>query len=108
MKKRFDRDIGPGAYRRYEGHDVTTNSDYYIVVGPTVEPDIGKCFFAGIKKLPRDKKKKVYSPDGEYFTNIASAYSHASNKWGVTFPAGQTNYTKQQLENVDVPEHIKG
>jgi hypothetical protein len=97
-----------GAYRRYEGHDVTTNSDYYIVVGPTIDSDIGKCFFAGIKKLPRDKKKKVYSPSGEYFTSVVSAYSYASDKWGVTFPAGQVNITKQQLEPVDIPEHIKG
>jgi hypothetical protein len=107
-KKRFDHDIGPGSYRRWEGHDYTTDSNYYVVVGPTIQSDLGKCFFAGIKKLPKDPKAKVYSPSGDYFTSIVAAYSYASDKWGVKFPAGQTNYTQQMIENVDIPEHIKG
>jgi hypothetical protein len=108
LKKRFDRDIGPGAYYRFEGHDVTTNSDYYIVVGPTIQKNMGKCFFAGIKKLPKDPRKKVYSPDGEYFPTINAALNHAVDKWGIRFPRGQTNYTKQMLQVVEIPEHIKG
>jgi hypothetical protein len=108
LKKRFDKTIGPGAYYRWEGHDVTTNSNYYVVVGPTIQRDLGKCFFAGIKKLPKDPKAKVYSPDGEYFTNIRSALSHAGRKWGVKMPPGQINYDKNTLEPIDIPEHIKG
>jgi hypothetical protein len=108
LKKKFDKAIGPGAYFRFEGHDVTTNSDYYIVVGPTVQRDLGKCFFAGIKKMPRDKKKKAYSPSGEYFTSILSALSYAADKWGIKMPQNQQNYTKEQLQVVDIPEHIKG
>lgn len=108
LKKRFDGDIGPGAYYRWEGHDYTTNSNYYVVVGPTVQTNLGKCFFAGIKKLPNDPNKKVYSPSGEYFSNIMSALSYASDKWGVKIPLGQQRYDKAQLEAVDIPEHIKG
>ena len=108
LKKKFDSSIGPGAYYRWEGHDYTTNSDYYVVVGPTIQSDLGKCFFAGIKKLPDDPNKKVYSPSGEYFTNIVSALSYAADKWGIVIPQGQTNYEKAQLEVVDIPEHIKG
>lgn len=108
MKKKFDSIIGPGAYYRYEGHDYTTNSNYYVVVGPTIQSDLGKCFFAGIKKLPDDPKKKVYSPSGEYFTSIIAAFSYASDKWGIVMPQGQVNYEKAQLETVDIPEHIKG
>jgi hypothetical protein len=108
LKKRFDKSVGPGSYYRWEGHDVTTNSNYYVVVGPTIQSDLGKCFFAGIKKLPKDPKAKVYSPDGEYFTNIRSALSFAANKWGVRMPPNQINYTKQMLEPIDIPEHIKG
>lgn len=108
LKKRFDGDIGFGAYYRWEGHDFTTNSDYYVVVGPTIQRALGKCFFAGIKKLPRDPKAKLYSPSGEYFTNILSALSHASNKWGVPFPRNQIKYDRTHLINVKVPEHIKG
>lgn len=108
LKKKFDSAIGPGAYRRWEGHDYTTNSDYYVVVGPTIQSELGKCYFAGIKKIPNDPDKKVYSPSGEYFTNIISAYSYASDKWGVKFPVGQTPFEKQLLENVDISEHVKG
>jgi hypothetical protein len=108
LKKRFDKSIGPGSYYRWEGHDYTSNSDYYVVVGPTIQQDLGKCFFAGIKKLPNDPHKKVYSPSGEYFTTITAALSYASDKWGIKFPQNQQNYTKQMLEFVDIPEHIKG
>lgn len=108
LKKRFDRDIGPGAYYRWEGKDYTTNSNYYVVVGPTIQSNLGKCFFAGIKKLPDDPKKKVYSPYGEYFTSISAALSHAADKWAIPFPKNAPKYTKQQLEPVNIPEHIKG
>lgn len=108
LKKRFDKSIGVGAYRRWEGQDYTTNSKYYVVVGPTIQSDLGKCFFSGIKKLPSDPHKKVYSPSGEYFTSVNAAYSHATEKWGVPFPQGQVNFTKDMLETVSIPQHIAG
>jgi hypothetical protein len=108
LKKKFDNEIGSGAYRRWVGHDYTSDSNYYVVVGPTIQSDLGKCFFAGIKKLPNDPDKKVYSPSGEYFTDLIAAYSHATDKWGVPFPQNQSNITKQMLEPIDIPEHIKG
>lgn len=108
LKKRFDKSIGPGAYVRWEGHDYTTNSNYYVVVGPTVQSNLGKCFFSGIKKLPADPHKKVYSPSGEYFINSAAAFSHATDKWGVPFPQNMPKYTKEQLETVPISQHIKG
>jgi hypothetical protein len=108
LKKRFDKAIGPGAYYRWEGHDYTTGSDYYIVVGPTIQRELGKCFFSGIKKMPLDPKKKVYSPSGEYFTNIISALSYAGEKWGLKMPMNQQPYDQGALANVDVPEHIRG
>jgi hypothetical protein len=110
LKKRFDKDIGPGSYYRFFGHDVTTNSDYYIVVGPSVQNNVGKMFFAGVKKLPpaaEREEKKSYSPYGEYFPSIKAALAYASDKWGIRMPIGQPNYTKQQLANIDIPEHIK-
>ena len=33
LKERFDSEIGPGSYYRWEGHDYTTDGDYFIVVG---------------------------------------------------------------------------
>ena len=77
-----------------------------MVVGPSIQRRLGKCFFAGIKKLPKDPNKKVYSPYGEYFTNITSALSYASRKWAVPFPKGQQPYTKEMLANINIPKHI--
>lgn len=109
LKKRYDKNVGPGSYIRYEGHDYTTNSDYYVVIGPTIQSSLGKCFFAGIKKLPpKERRKKIYSPSGKYFVNIVSALSYASEKWGTPFPPNQYNYTKEFLAPIKIPEHIKG
>lgn len=111
LKKRFDKKIGPGSYRRWKGHDYTTNSEYIIVVGPSIKRGVGKMFFAGIKKIPakdlRDEKKKIYSPYGEYFPTIKAAYSYASRKWGVPFPKNQIAYTAQGIANIDIPQHVK-
>lgn len=110
MKKKFDKLVGPDSYIRYAGHDYTTNSDYYIVVGPSTEKNLGKCFFAGIKKLPppAEREGKTYSPYGEYFKTMRAAHVYASEKWGVPMKKNLTNYTQENLVNVDIPSHIKG
>lgn len=108
LKKRFDKTIGPGSYMRWEGHDYTTNSDYFVIVGPSLTKEGRKAFFAGIKKYPDNPKAKVYAPSGEYFSNSNSAYSHASDKWAVPFPKGTPNYSVEQLANIEIPRHVKG
>lgn len=108
LKKRFEKDIGPGAYFRWEGHDYTTDGDYFIVVGPAVTKEGKKKWFAGIKRYPPNPEEKVYAPYGEYFSNIHSALSHASEKWAVPFPRGVPNYTEADLANVKIPRHMKG
>jgi len=108
LKKRFDEEVGAGSYYRWEGHDFTTDSDYFIVVGPSITKFGKKSFFAGIKKLPpKFKRKKVYAPDGEYFPTIISAISHAKEKWGIPFPKNQINYKSQDLDDVYIPRHMK-
>ncbi len=107
LKEKLDKLIGPMSYLRFEGHDITTNSQYYVVIGPSVQ-DNQKLFFAGIKKLPRDPNAKVYSPYGEYFPTIKSAMAYANKKWGVPFVQDAPDYTKEMLQSIDIPEHIKG
>ena len=107
MKKKMDSLVGPMAYIRYQGHDFTTNADYYVVIGPSVDGQ-QKMFFAGIKKLPRDPEAKVYSPYGEYFDTIKGACAYAQKKWGVPFPSQVPDYSKETLAPIDIPEHIKG
>ena len=106
LKKRFDKQL-PGAYRRWEGHDYTTNADYFVVVGPARTKELKKQFFSGIKKYP-ELEKKVYAPSGEYFNNLSSALSHARKMWAVPFPQGQQNYTVNDLAQIEIPRHVRG
>ena len=108
LKERFEKDLGPLSYIRWQGHDYTTNSDYFVVVGPAVTKDLKKRFFAGIKKLPDDPKAKVYAPSGEYFSSIKGAFSHASDKWAVPIPRNSINYTLSHLAGIEIPRHVKG
>jgi hypothetical protein len=108
LKRRFDKMIGVGAYMRFEGHDYTSDGDYFIVVGPAITEDNKKKFFAGIKRLPDDPNKLVYSPSGEYFSTSNAAYSYANEKWGLPYPKGLPNYTEGQLQPLDIPRHVKG
>jgi len=108
LKERFDKQLGGGSYMRWEGHDYTTDSDYFIVVGPAMTKDLKKRFFSGIKKLPDDPKAKIYAPAGEYFISSSSAFSHANQKWGVPYPKGAPNFTTNDLARIDIPRHVKG
>lgn len=112
LKKRFEKQIGPDSYHRWEGHDFTSNSMYYVVVGPSMHRRLGKVFFAGIKKISMedfmlDPDTKTYSPYGEYFFNIKSALLYANERWGVPIVKGQPAYKKEHIENADIPEHVK-
>lgn len=108
LKRRFDKAIGPQAYMRFEGHDYTTDGDYFVIIGPALTEDLKKKFFAGIKRLPDDPNKPIYSPSGEYFSSSHGAFSHANEKWNIPFPKGAQNYTEANLSNVDIPRHVKG
>ena len=109
LKKRYEKEVGHGAYYRWEGHDYTTNSDYFIIVGPALTKEGRKSYFAGIKKLPaRWTEKKVYAPYGKYFSSIAAALTHAQEMWGIIYPKDQKNFTVSDIANVDVARHLRG
>ena len=110
LHDRYVSEIGIGAYRRWEGHDYTTNSDYYVVASPAQTKYGQKAFFAGIKKLPPlalRETTKVYSPYGKYFSNMASAISFLKDKYNVPWPKDQINYTTEHLQNIDIPRFVK-
>jgi len=48
LKERFDQEIGDRAYMRWEGHDYTTDSNYFVIVGPALTKEGLKRFFSGI------------------------------------------------------------
>lgn len=108
VKEKFEKILGSGSYYRWEGHDYTTNGNYFIVVGPSQTKEGKKKFFAGIKRYPDDPHKKLYAPYGEYFSTIKGALSHASKKWRIPFPENQPDYTEAHLAPIEIPRHVKG
>ena len=108
LKERFDKEIGPLSYIRWEGHDYSTDGDYFVVMGPSLTKTGQKRFFAGIKRVPKDPKAKVYAPSGEYFFSSLSALTHAEEKWAVPYPRGAQNYTVNNLADIEIPRHVKG
>jgi len=108
LKARYDKILGEGSYRRWEGHDYTTDADYFVIVGPSLERSGIKSFFAGIKRLPpKERRHKIYSPSGKYFPTITAALSYATKMWGVRYPQDQIPYTRDSLQGIEVPRHLK-
>lgn len=107
IKRKFEKML-PGSYFRWQGFDHETGHPYYVVVGPAFSKRHGKSFFAGVKKMPTDPKKKSYSPSGKYFPTLQSALSHASEMWGIIPPRNAGKYTKNHLAALDLPKHVKG
>lgn len=105
-KKKFEKML-PGSYFRWEGKDYESGHWYYVVVGPAISKRYGKAFFAGNKKMPRDPRKKAYSPTGEYFSSLSAALRHAHDMWGVQFPQGAGSWSKADLAPMDIPRHVK-
>jgi len=87
--------------------DYTSGRPYYVVIAPSVSRRFGKAFFAGVKKMPRDPKKKAYAPTGKYFATLAAALRHAKEMWGTPWPDDAAQYNKQDLMAVEIPRHIK-
>ncbi|KKN50661.1 hypothetical protein LCGC14_0630450 [marine sediment metagenome] len=107
VKKKFEK-ILPGSYFRWVGKDYEDGVMRYVVVGPSVSRREGKSFFAGNKKMPRDPRKKAYSPSGKYFPSLRSAIAHAIEMWGVRMPNNAGHYTRNDLATIEIPKHVKG
>jgi len=106
VKKKFE-EILPGSYFRWVGKDYEDACWRYVVVGPAVSKREGKSFFAGNKKMPSDPKKKAYSPSGKYFPTLRSAIAYAIEMWGVRMPENAGQWTKEDLQAIEIPKHIK-
>ena len=106
VKKKFD-EVLPGSYFRWVGKDYEDACWRYVVVGPAVSKREGKSFFAGNKKMPNDPKKKAYSPSGKYFTSVRAAIAYAIEMWGVRMPEDAGQWTKNDLQAIEIPKHIK-
>lgn len=101
LKRKYTRELGPNSYFRWEGHDYTTDSDYYVLVAPSMSEEYGKAFFAGIRKMPA-----TYSPSGKYFRTIREALRYAYDRWDVRMPIPLPTWTSNSLKNIEISEKI--
>jgi len=90
LKEEFDKQVGPGSYFRWEGHDSTSGSDYYVVVTPGFSKKHGFHFFAALRKIPAN-----HGASGKKFKNQAAALHHAYETWRV--PPPETKPHKQYI-----------
>lgn len=81
LKQEFEKQVGPGSYFRWEGHDSTTGSDYYAVVTPGFSKKHGFHFFAALRKIPAD-----HGASGKKFKYQAEALDYAYETWRVPPP----------------------
>lgn len=107
LKEQMEHQVGPGSYFRWEGHDYTTGSDYYVVVSPGYSKKLGYHFFAGLRKMPADQ-----GASGKKFKTQAEALSYAMRTWAIPRPSTKPakSYTWNDLVNVPIvlePQHDK-
>lgn len=81
LKKEMEEQVGPGSYFRWEGHDTTTGTDYYVVVSPGYSKKKGYHFFAGLRKMPAD-----HGASGKKFPTQRLALGYAMDTWRVPPP----------------------
>jgi len=102
MKEKFDEEIGPMSYFRWEGDDPESNASYYIVVSPSITDEYGKSYFAGIRKMPDD-----YPPSGKYFRSIREALRYARKVWDVPVPMPLPQWSSADLANVELHKIVE-
>lgn len=101
LKTEMEKQIGPGSYFRWEGHDSTTGTDYYVVVSPGYSAKKGYHFFAGLRKMPAD-----HGASGKKFKNMRSALFYAYDMWRVpkpeSMPAGWVGYNVDDISGKEI------
>lgn len=99
LKEEFEAQVGPGSYFRWEGHDFTTGTDYYVVVTPGYSKKHGYHFFAGLRKEPAEN-----GASGKHFSTQGEALSYAIDKWNIPRPqtAPHKPYVAKDLEGKQI------
>ena len=94
LKHEFEDQVGPGSYFRWEGHDYTTDADYYVVVCPGYSKKNGYHFFAGLRKMPAEN-----GASGKKFHTQGEALSYAIEHWNVPRPKTEIHklYSRDDL-----------
>jgi len=95
LKEEYEKQVGPGSYFRWEGHDSSTGEDYYVVVTPGYSKKKGYHFFAALRKMPAND-----GASGKKFKTQAEALSHAFKTWMVPPPKTKPHkpYITKDLE----------
>lgn len=92
LKEQYDNTVGPGSYFRFEGKDLDSNAEYYVIISPANIHKPRAKFFAGVRRLPAS-----YSAGGKYFDSLDGAAKYAKETWGVKTPKNLKPYTSAAL-----------
>ena len=88
--------VGKGSYFRWEGKDVDSGDEYFVVVGPAKIKSPEASWFAGSRKFPYD-----WAAGGKYFAEITEAMKYANETWGTPFPKNfNYGYTSSDLKGI--------
>jgi hypothetical protein len=99
LKQEFEQQVGQGSYFRWEGHDSTTGTDYYVVVSPGYSKEHGYHFFAGLRKMPANQ-----GASGKKFGTQREAMGYAIDKWRTPPPQTKPGkpYTADDLVGKEI------
>jgi len=82
FKEMYEDIIGEGSYYRWEGKDLDSGDEYFVVLSPANMKKPKARWFTGCRKLPSD-----WAAGGKYFSEIKEAMNYANETWGVSVPS---------------------
>ena len=94
LKEHYESAVGPGSYYRWEGHDSSTSTDYYVAITPGRSKKKGYYFFAALRKIPEE-----HGSSGKKFKSQPEAISYAIETWNIPTPKSPFHkpYTTEDL-----------
>lgn len=96
FKLMYEDIVGEGSYFRWEGHDLDSGDDYFVIVGPAKMKTPKASWFAGCRKLPSD-----WAAGGKYFGEIKEAINYANETWGIPIPSDVSwKYDSSDLKGI--------
>jgi len=96
FKEMYKDIIGEGSYYRWEGKDVDSGDEYFVVLSPANMKKPKARWFTGCRKLPSD-----WAAGGKYFSEIKDAMDYAHETWGVPVPSDfQWGYDSSDLKGI--------
>jgi len=95
-KRMYGDIIGKNSYFRWEGRDLESDGEYFVVVGPAKIRSPMAAWFAGCRKLPSE-----WAAGGQYFPTIKDALEYAHDTWGTPLKSDlERSYDASDLKGI--------